>query len=296
MSSRLEKIQAALAAAKGKGTTPTDRPKITEIAWKPKLGENLVRLIYPTTQDLPYYLVRYYDFGVLESYPILSPNSFGGYTDPIQNACKELRSGDSEEKALANQFKTKQNYFFPVIVRGEEAKGVQMWQVPYKKEDMVLNLFSTESVEEYGDVTDEQEGRDLRVTCVESPVPNAKKPTFYPEIVSVVPKVKSTQLGTDDQIEEWTSKIPDVYSYYAKKSNDELEKLFEKKVQKLLGEYEEQEEQEEEKAEETSTPNVEAPKETVVKDVVTKGKSAPKLAKSVDEELEDFDKMFEEKQ
>lgn len=290
MSSRLEKIQAALAAAKGKGTTTTDRPKINEISWKPKLGENLVRLIYPSTQDLPYYLVRYYDFGVLESYPILSPNSFGGYTDPIQNTCQELRKGNSEEKELASKFRTKQHYFFPVIVRGEESKGVQMWQVPPKKEDMVLNLFSTQSVEEYGDVTDEQEGRDLRITCVESPIPNAQKPTTYPEIVSVVPKVKATQLGTDDQIEEWTSKIPDVYSYYAKKTNEELEKLFEKKVQKLLGEYEEQEEQEEEKSEETD-----APKETVVKEVITKGKSAPKLAKTVDEELEDFDKMFEEK-
>jgi len=295
--SRLEKIRAALAANKG-GTTQTDVPKIKEITWKPKVGENDVRLVFPPNQDLPYYLVKYYDFKVLAPYPILSPNSFGGYTaDPIQNTCYELRKKDStqEDKELASKFRTNQKFFFPVIVRDEQEKGVQMWDVPVNKVEMVMNLFSEKSADEYGDVSDETEGRDLRITCTDTIIPNSKPQRSYPEIISVAPRVKQTVLGTDDQIELWTSNIPDVYSYFQKKDDSELIKLFEKKVQEMLGNYEEQEEQEEE-SEETSAPKVEAPKETVVKETISKGKSAPKLAKSVDEELEDFDKMFEEKE
>jgi len=282
--SRLEKIRAALAANKGGGTTEVS--KITEIVWKPKVGENLVRLVFPQNQDLPYYLVRYYDFGVLERYPILSPNSFGGYTDPIQNTCQELRKGNSEDKELASKFRTSQKFYFPIIVRGEEDKGVQMWDVPVNKVEMVMNLFSEKSADEYGDVTDESQGRDLRITCNDTIIPNSKPQRSYPEIISVVPKVKESALGNDDQIEQWTSKITDVYSDYAKKDNDELTKLFEKKIQDLLGNYEAQEEQEEEKEE--------APKETVVKESISKG--TPKRKAVEVEEKEDFDSMFDDKE
>lgn len=288
--SRLEKIRAALATNKG-GSTSTDVAKIKEIAWKPKIGENVVRMVFPQNKDLPYYLVKYYDFGTLAKYPILSPNSFGGYTaDPIQNACYELRKGRQEDKDLASKFKTNQKFFFPVIVRNEEDKGVQMWDVPVNKVEMVMSLFSEKSSDEYGDVTDETQGRDLRITCTESVIPNSKPQRSYPEMVSINPKVKESPLGTDDQIEEWTSNIPDVYSYYQKKDNEELVKLFQNKVQEMLGDYEEQEDEEQEK----EVDKKETPKETVVTNVITKGKPSPKLASTVEKELEDFDKMFDD--
>lgn len=291
--SRLEKIRAALAANKG-GATSTDVARIKEIAWKPKIGENVVRMVFPQNQDLPYYLVKYYDFGTLASYPILSPNSFGGYTaDPIQNTCYELRKGTQEDKDLASKFKTNQKFYFPIIVRNEEDKGVQMWDVPVNKVEMVMSLFSEKSSDEYGDVTDEAQGRDLRITCTETIIPNSKPQRSYPEMVSINPKVKESALGTDDQIEEWTSNIPDVYSYYQKKDNEELVKLFEKKVQEMLGNYEAQEDEKEEK-EEKEVVKKETPKETIVREVVTKGKPSPKLASSVEKELEDFDKMFDD--
>jgi len=288
--SRLEKIRAALATNKG-GSTSTDVAKIKEIAWKPKIGENVVRMVFPQNKDLPYYLVKYYDFGTLAKYPILSPNSFGGYTaDPIQNACYELRKGRQEDKDLASKFKTNQKFFFPVIVRNEEDKGVQMWDVPVNKVEMVMSLFSEKSSDEYGDVTDETQGRDLRITCTESVIPNSKPQRSYPEMVSINPKVKESPLGTDDQIEEWTSNIPDVYSYYQKKDNEELVKLFQNKVQEMLGDYEEQEDEEQEK----EVDKKETPKETVVTNVITKGKPSQKLASTVEKELEDFDKMFDD--
>ena len=290
MSSRLEKIQAALAAAKNKGGEKKEFPKVTEISWKPKLGDNVVRLVMKEDQELPYFLVKYYDFGVLENYPILSPNSFGKFVDPIQKECYELRkSKDTDSIELAKQFITKEKYFFPVLVRGQESKGIQLWEVTRNKVDQVINLFTNE---DYGDITDVSEGRDLTIHCKEGIIPtNGIK---YPEIVSVIPKFKTSSLGTDDEIEKLMSNIPDVYSYYASKTNEELEKLFEIKIAKLLNKYQAQEEIQEESEYESSTEEPsEEPKKVEVKEVITKGGSAKKSASKEDDE-DPFGKMFDE--
>lgn len=282
---RLERIQAALAASKNKGGSgeKTETPKIKEIVWKPKLGKNVVRLVLKEDQDLPYFLVKFYDFGKLAQYPVLSPNSFGGLTDPIQQECYELRKTKKQESIdIANQFRTEQKFYFPVIVRGEEEKGVQMWDVPNNKKEQVLDLFTSG---DYGDIADFSQGYDLTITCNESIIPNTNPLRKYPEIISVIPKPKPSVLGTDDEIEQWTSNIPDVYSYYTKKTNEELEKLFEKKLGELLGVVEDEEEGEDEP---------EAPKkEPVVKEAISKG--GAKKADNV-QEIDDFDGMFDDKE
>jgi hypothetical protein len=72
---------------------------------------------------------------------------------------------------------------------------------------------------DYGDITDLNEGFDIKVSCT-------KQPGRMWAETSVRPRPKSTALSTDKkQIKEWTSNIPDLDEMYTCKSYDELEKI-----------------------------------------------------------------------
>lgn len=273
--SRLERFQAKIQNSDSYGNTTTEKKeykRISDVNWKPKSGENTVRILIPDeldALDVFYYSTKFYGFGVLESYPILSPNSYGDFKDPIQKRCYDLRKqGDAASKALANKFITQQKYFIPVIVRGEEDKGVQLWEVSQDKIDNVRALFSGK----YGDITDLKKGKDLDVTTKMTTVPTRDgKSITYPEIISIIP-LDATPLGTDAQIDEWLSNVPNPYEYYAQKTDEELMELFKRKIAQLMGEYVDQEEDEQEDEE------IPAP---VVKEEVKRGGKATSISKAV---------------
>ena len=59
---------------------------------------------------------------------MISPTSFGE-KDPIAEFARQLRqSNDKENWRLAKQLDPKMRVFVPVIIRGEEDKGVRLWQ------------------------------------------------------------------------------------------------------------------------------------------------------------------------
>jgi hypothetical protein len=73
--------------------------------------------------------------------------------------------------------------------------------------------------EDYGDITDPTDGRDVKVVC-------SKTPGRMWATTEVRPRGKQSALSSDSaQMKEWLSSIPDLDELYECKSYDELEKV-----------------------------------------------------------------------
>ena len=104
--------------------------------------------------------------------------------------------------------------YAPVIVRGEEDKGVRLWAFGKMVYQSLLNIMLDE---DYGDITDPSEGRDIKVICT-------KAPGRQWATTEVMPRGKQTKLSTDTkQAKQWMDSIPDLDAMYSCKSFDELE-------------------------------------------------------------------------
>jgi len=187
------------------------------IMWRPEEGEETtVRLIaYPDNDGQPFKeLMFYYNIG--NNPGLLAPYQFGK-PDPIQELINKLRDdGSKESYELAKKLYPKMRCFAPVIVRGEEDKGVRLWAFGKQLYQSLLNYMLDE---DYGDITDISEGNDIRVNCF-------KAPGKMWATTEVRPRPKSTPLSESaDQIKKWTGNIPRVDDMYEAKSYEELERI-----------------------------------------------------------------------
>jgi hypothetical protein len=95
--------------------------------WKPGVGEYKIRgLAWKNAPEGSPIIEKWFYY--LGNGPgILTPNQFGK-PDPIQDLIRKLySSGKPEDKTLAKKLLPKMRAYLPIIVRGEEAKGVQVW-------------------------------------------------------------------------------------------------------------------------------------------------------------------------
>ena len=137
----------------------------------------------------------------------------------IVDFTKKLRkSSESENWRLAKQLDPKMRVFAPVIVRGEEDKGVRLFEF---SKTIYMELLSIADDEDYGDFTDVAEGFDFVV--------NASKVQDRPGFaLSLRPKPKQTPLSSDaSQITTWLENQPilleERYKYTYDKLKEELQ-------------------------------------------------------------------------
>jgi hypothetical protein len=106
--------------------------------------------------------------------------------------------------------------YAPVIVRGEEEKGVRLWAFGKTVYQTLLNYMLDE---DYGDITDPHEGRDVRVSC-------QKNPGQQWATTDVRPRGKDSPLSEDSsKSKQWLDNIPDVNDLFELKSYEELERI-----------------------------------------------------------------------
>jgi len=187
------------------------------VMWRPEEGsETTVRLIaYPNNDGQPFKeLMFYYNIG--NNPGLLAPYQFGK-ADPIQELITKLRDeGSKESYELAKKLYPKMRCYAPVIVRGEEEKGVRLWAFGKQVYQTLLNYMLDE---DYGDITDALEGRDVRVFCTKTP---GQKWTT----TDVRPRGKDSPLSEDNKkAKEWLDNIPDVNDLFELKSYEELENI-----------------------------------------------------------------------
>jgi hypothetical protein len=147
---------------------------------------------------------------------MLAPYQFGD-PDPIQELIKTLRDeGTKESYDLAKKLYPKMRTYAPIIVRGEEDKGVQLWGFGKTVYQALLGLMLDE---DYGDITDPTTGRDIKVLCT-------KQPGKKWAMTEVRPRGKECSLSNNTkQAQEWLGNIPDVMGLFQVKSYDELSKI-----------------------------------------------------------------------
>jgi hypothetical protein len=191
--------------------------KKSNASWKPKEGEEYtVRLLsFPNNEGQPFKELWFY-YNIGNNPGLLAPYQFGK-ADPIQDLINKLRDeGTKESYELAKKLYPKMRCYAPVVVRGEEEKGVQIWAFGKQVYQSLLGIMLDE---DYGDITDPESGRDVKVKCFKPP---GKK---YSE-TEVMPRGKSSNLTTNvGTAKQWLSNIPDVSAMFELKSNDELTKI-----------------------------------------------------------------------
>ena len=196
----------------------TEKKDYTLIYWKPKAeGKYQIRFVpSKINKDNPFQEV-FMHYGV-GKYPIVALTNWGE-DDPIVEFSKKLRkSSESENWRLAKQLDPKMRVFAPVIVRGEEEKGVRLFEF---SKTIYMELLSIADDEDYGDFTDVAEGFDFVV--------NASKVQDRPGFaLSLRPKPKQTPLSSDaSQITTWLENQPilleERYKYTYDKLKEELQ-------------------------------------------------------------------------
>jgi hypothetical protein len=102
------------------------------------------------------------------------------------------------------------------VVRGEESEGVRLWGFGKTVYQKLLALMLDE---DYGDITDPTEGRDINVVC-------SKNPGQQWAMTEVTPRGRETKLASDSkQAKEWMKNLPDLENIFQLKSYDELSKI-----------------------------------------------------------------------
>lgn len=178
--------------------------------WTPPIGKSTIRIV-PSAYDKDNPFTELLFHTVFSKYPILALTNFGK-KDPVQEFRQMLQNmGGKENWSLSGKLTPRANYYVPVIVRGEEDKGVRLWRVGITMYKALLQLAADEDV---GDYTDVAEGRDIKVTKVEG--------NPYPE-TSIMPAMNKTPLSTDPkQVEEWLKNQPEPIRCFREQSYDQI--------------------------------------------------------------------------
>lgn len=185
--------------------------------WRPQEGEeHTVRLLsFPDNDGQPFQ-ERWFYYNIGNNPGLLAPYQFGK-EDPIQELINKLRDdGSKESYELAKKLYPKMRCYAPVIVRGEEEKGVRIWSFGKMVYQSLLNIMLDE---DYGDITDPIEGRDVKVICT-------KAPGRMWASTEVRPRGKSSMLlENKTKIKAALDDIPSLDEMFTLKSYDELEKI-----------------------------------------------------------------------
>ena len=139
----------------------------TKVYWKPKEeGKYQIRIVPSKLDPKNPFQEVFVHYG-FSKFPIYALTNWGE-KDPIVEFASQLRkTNDKENWSLAKKLDPKMRIFAPVIVRGEEEKGVRLWE--FGKE-IYMQLLGIAEDEDYGDYTDISEGRDFTVDVVKGDV------------------------------------------------------------------------------------------------------------------------------
>ena len=187
------------------------------VMWRPQEGEEAtVRLLSFQDNDGQPFKERWFYYNIGNNPGLLAPYQFGK-PDPVQELINKLRDdGSKESYELAKKLYPKMRSYAPVVVRGEEGKGVRIWAFGKTVYQSLLNIMLDE---DYGDITDPQDGRDVKVTCT-------KQAGRQWAMTAVRPRGKDSPLSNDsNEMKRWMSEIPDLDELYTLKTYDELEKI-----------------------------------------------------------------------
>ena len=188
--------------------------------WRPTVGKQQIRIVPSAfNSNNPFTELKFY-YGITNKV-MLSPETWGE-KDPIALFANKLREEYSKENyLLAKKLDAKTRIFAPVIVRGEEDKGVRLWQFGKLIYEELLSLAVDDEI---GDYTDIVSGRDLTIETVG---PESTGTQYNKSSVRV--RLKETPLSDDaDLVDKWISDQPNPTKEFKQFTFDEMKSALEK--------------------------------------------------------------------
>ena len=186
--------------------------------WKPKQeGKYQIRIV-PSKLDKNNPFKEVFVHYGFSKFPIYALTNWGE-KDPIVEFAKQLKqTNDKENWKLAKKLEPKMRVFAPVIVRGEEDKGVRLWE--FGKE-IYMQLLGIADDEDYGDYTDINDGRDFTLEAVMGDIGGRQGLK-----TSIRIKPKTSPLTTDKkEIEKFLDEQPDILELQRKTEFDKLKEI-----------------------------------------------------------------------
>jgi hypothetical protein len=190
----------------------------SKVYWKPKEeGKYQIRIV-PSKLDPQNPDKEVFVHYVISKFPIFALTNWGE-KDPVVEFVSQLRkTNDKENWQLAKKIEPKMRVYAPVIVRGEEEKGVRLWE--FGKE-IYMQLLGIAEDEDYGDYTDINEGRDFTVDVVKGDIGGRQGLKS-----SIRIKPKTTALSADaSQIGKFLTDQPDILELQRKRTYDDLKEV-----------------------------------------------------------------------
>ena len=195
----LNAIKSKLAALNSGGNQDREKVDFEKIYWRPANGKTTIRIVPSAFNAADPFteLKLHYNIG---KFPMMSLSNYGKQ-DPIEEFVKELRkTSDKDNWSLSGKLSPKSRFFAPVVVRGEEEKGVRLWSFGVNIYKALLALAEDEDI---GDFTDVMSGWDMVVENT----PAAGPGQFPSTTVRIKPK--QTVLSDDDsKVNSWLKDQP----------------------------------------------------------------------------------------
>ena len=195
--------------------------------WRPQEGEQTIRIV-PTADGDPF-KDFWFHYNVGSNPGFLSPKKNFGEDDPLDAFVRKLFNESTEESIkMAKSLMARQRFFAPVLVRGEELKGVRVWGFGKMVYEQLLSLVLNP---EYGDITDPESGTDL--------VLHYGRPAGaqFPQ-TKITPRRRPSPLcddalGGPERCAELLESVPDFNGIFDRKTPEEVGTMLD---QYLLGE------------------------------------------------------------
>ena len=208
----LDKMRNKYAKLNNKGASTDDR------FWKPQEGTQTIRIVCPLDGDPFRDYLYHYRLGADNNVTFISPRTFGK-KDPIAEFGNQLwNEGTDESKEMARKFFPKMRVFAPVVVRGEEEKGIRIWGFSKTTYERLLSIVLDP---EYGDVTDVHNGTDIRLDY------GKKSGQMYASTELRPNRRTSALAGSDEEMDRIMSTMPDFDEIFSETTVDEASKLLE---------------------------------------------------------------------
>ncbi len=182
--------------------------------WKPTVGKQTVRVVPSKYNSSMPFSEIFFHYGI-DKPVMVSPINWGEKDPIVEFAATLKKTNDKENWRLAKKIEPKARYFAPVIVRGEEDKGVRLWQFGKELYSAFLQMAVDEEV---GDYTDIVNGRDIKLTTEGPEVTGTK----YNRTIAA-PSMKNSNLGEAEQVEKWLQDQANPVDVFKRHSSEEME-------------------------------------------------------------------------
>lgn len=218
MAINMDLMRQKLAALRGdtRGTSSE-----TSVWFKPEEGETNIRIVPARDGDPLKEMFFHYNVGEHKGGVLCPKKNFGESCAICDFASQLWRDGsennDDETKNLAKSLFVRTRYFSPIVVRGQESEGVKVYGYGKKAYEMLLGYILDP---DYGDITDENHGTDIKLTYTKP-----TKPGAFPQTTLKMSRNTSPLTDSRGETESLLGSMPDFDTLFKRYTSAEVEAI-----------------------------------------------------------------------